>query len=87
MRIISYNNAVRKELYKITEEQLGLFGRISIAEINKTLEERVKTVLQKSQTIEKEEGHSLETELEKSDYKRFIDEAMKEIKGIRDGRR
>lgn len=84
---LSRDTAVRKELYKITEEQLGLFGRISIAEINKTLEDRVRTVLQKSQPIEKEESPSLETELEESDYKRFIDEAMKEIKSVKERRK
>jgi hypothetical protein len=81
---LSRDTAVRRELYKTTEEQFGLLGRISIAEVNKTLEEKVKKILQKSRAIEKEEGPSLDLELEESDYKRFIDEALKEVKATKE---
>jgi hypothetical protein len=84
---LSRDTTVRKELYKITEEQFGLLGRISIAEINKTLEEKVKKILQKSQAIENEEGPIQGTELDESDYKRFIEDAMNEIKTIKEKRK
>ena len=83
---LSRDTTVRKELYKITEEQLGLLGRISIAEVNRTLEEKVKKILLKSEAMEKEEGPSLEAELDESDYKRFIEDAMNELKAVREKR-
>jgi hypothetical protein len=83
---LSRDTTVRKELYKITEEQLGLLGRISIAEVNRTLEEKVKKILLKSEAMEKEEGPSLEAEVDESDYKRFIEDAMNELKAVREKR-
>ncbi|MGB0029156.1 MAG: hypothetical protein WBP64_20220 [Nitrososphaeraceae archaeon] len=44
---MSRDSTVRKELYKITGEQYGLLGRISVAEVSKTLDESVKKILQK----------------------------------------
>jgi hypothetical protein len=84
---LSRDTTVRKEVYKITEEQVGLLGRISIAEVNKNLEERVKKIIQKSQAMEKEEGPLLETEMDESDYKRFIEDAMEEVRAVTEKRK
>jgi len=77
-RELSRDVSIRREIYKITGEQLGLIGNIGIAELNKTLEKRVKNILNKMKN--EIDAPSLQPELEESDYKKFIEDALTEAK-------
>jgi hypothetical protein len=72
---------IRRELYKVTGEQFGLLGKISMAEVNRNLEEKVKNLLQKTEAFAKEQGSYI-SDLDESDYKKFVEEAIKEVKAF-----
>jgi hypothetical protein len=76
-RELSRDLSVRREIYKITGEQLGLLSNIGVAELNKTLEKRVNKIFN---TMKDEiDVPTMEPELEESDYKRFIEDALAEV--------
>jgi hypothetical protein len=76
-RELSKDLSVRREIYRITGEQLGLLSNIGVAELNKTLEKRVKKIFN---TMKDEiDIPTMEHELGESDYKRFIEDALAEV--------
>lgn len=77
---LSRDIAIRKEIYKATGEQFGLLKSIGIAEVNKNLERRVKQILQKTDAMAKEEGPYTEDDIDESEYKKFIEEALNEVR-------
>ena len=66
---------VRREIYKIVGERSDLLGNIGIAELNKMLEKKVSVITSKI----KEEIEPLHPEIEESDYKKFIEDALNEL--------
>jgi hypothetical protein len=66
---------VRREIYKIVGERSDLLGNIGMAELNKMLEKRVSVITSKI----KDEIEPLQSEIEESDYKKFIEDALNEL--------
>lgn len=66
---------VRREIYKIVGERSDLLGNIGMAELNKMLEKRVSVITSKI----KDEIEPLQPEIEESDYKKFIEDALNEL--------
>jgi hypothetical protein len=67
---------VRREIYKIAGEHSDLLSTIGRAELNKMVEKKVSGVLYK---MKGEIDAPLRHELEESDYKRFIEDALGEL--------
>jgi uncharacterized membrane protein (UPF0136 family) len=74
---LSRDISVRREIYKIAGEHSDLLRNIGIAESNKILEKRVSGILNK---MKDEIDVPLQPELEESDYKKFIEDALAEVK-------
>lgn len=72
---ISKDVLVRREIYKIVGHQSDLFGNIGLAELNKMLEKKVSVITSKI----KDEIEPLQPEIEESDYKKFIEDALNEL--------
>jgi uncharacterized membrane protein (UPF0136 family) len=73
---LSRDISVRREIYKIAGEHSDLLSNIGIAELNKILEKRVSGILNK---MKDEIDAPLQPELEESDYKKFIEDALAEV--------
>ncbi len=73
---LSIDVSVRREIYKIAGEHSDLLSNIGRAELSKTLEKRVSGILN---NIKNEINAPLQPELEESDYKKFIEDALAEL--------
>jgi hypothetical protein len=73
---LSRDVLVRREIYKIAGEHSDLLGTIGRAELNKMVEKRVSGVLNK---MKDEIEAPLRPELQEADYKKFIDDALREL--------
>ena len=72
---ISKDVLVRREIYKIVRHHSDLFGNIGLAELNKMLEKKVSVITSKI----KDEIEPLHPEIEESDYKQYIEDALNEL--------
>ena len=82
---MSRDVSVRREIYKIAGEQVGLLSNIGMAELNKILEKRVKNILNNMK--DEIDAPTLQPELEESDYKKFIEDALAEVKSADNNRK
>ena len=73
---LSRDVLVRQEIYKIAGEHSDLLSTIGRAELNKVVEKRVSGLLDK---MKDEMDAPLRPELEESDYKKFIEDALAEL--------
>lgn len=71
----SRDNMIRREIYKIAGEQLSLFHNITMAELVRSSERRVKAIVDKVGL----EEHQPSEMLGEIDYKKFLQEAIEEI--------
>ncbi len=74
---LSRDVLVRREIYKIAGEHSNLLRHIGMAELNKILEKKVSGILIK---VKDEIDAPLQPELEESDYKKFIEDALDEVR-------
>ena len=72
---LSKDVLVRRDLYKIAREHSDLFSNIGRAELDKMLEKKVSVILSKIE----DKIEPLQPEIEESDYKKFIEDALNEL--------
>jgi hypothetical protein len=78
-RELARDAAVRREIYHVAAEQSDLLKHIGMAEIERLLEKRVKSVIDKADTLG---GYDTEINTEQEDVKEMIYEVLNELKKI-----
>ena len=68
---------IRREIYKIAGQEFSLLRHIGLAELNSTVKARVDPIIEK---IAIQEGSQVQEEMDESDYKKFIAEALHELR-------
>jgi hypothetical protein len=84
-RELARDASVRREIYNIAAaEQSGLLKHIGVAEIERVLEKRIRSVMDKADTLT---GYDTDINTEQEDVKDMINEVLNELKKIEQDRK
>ena len=78
-RELARDDSVRREIYHAAAEQPGLLSHIGVAEIERVLEKRIRSFMDKADTLA---GYDTEISTEQEDVKDMINEVLNELKKI-----
>jgi hypothetical protein len=76
--------SVRREVYNVAAEQSGLLKHIGVAEIERVLEKRIRSVMDRADTLT---GYDTDINTEQEDVKDMINEVLNELRKIEQDRK